>query len=240
MSARSYLDLAGLEAAVLDARGMGFGDKLCAHPRQVRPINKSTAAEPRDQLKQTAERLFAERGFHRLSLRQLAAEVGLHPDSLYAHFDSKDSLLQELIEDGYDALLEGARASLHQAPRDGALEALVRNHLAFRRAHPCWFFLAAMERRHLAAPRQAEILCCERDYEGLFVGALSIYTDSDDQRTRAAVRQLLRLLDAVLLHDEASGTPPQPEDWASDLAWLAVQRLADRALAAPGRLMESE
>lgn len=189
------------------------------------PISNSISAEPRDQLKQAAERLFAERGFHRLSLRQLASEVGLYPGSLYAHFDSKDSLLQELIEDGYDALLEGARADLYRAPRDGALEALVRHHLAFRRAHPCWFFLATVERRHLAASRQAEILCYERDYEGLFVGALGT-TGSDGHRTLAAVRQLLRLLDALSLHDEAPGTPLQPGDWASDLAWLAVQRLA--------------
>jgi len=234
MSAQSYLDLAGLEADVLDARRTSFGGKLCVHPRQVQPINKSTAAEPRDQLKQAAERLFAERGFHRLSLRQLAAAVGLQPGSLYAHFESKDSLLQELIEDGYDALLESARASLQRAPRDGALEALVRNHLAFRSAHPCWFFLAAVERRHLPAPRQAEILCSERDYEGLFAGVLSTYTDSDGHRTHASVRQLLRLLDALLPHDEASGAPSQPNDWASDLAWLAVQRLTPGALAGPG------
>lgn len=198
------------------------------------PINESTSTEPRDQLKQAAERLFAERGFHRLSLRQLAAAVGLHPGSLYAHFDSKDSLLQELIEDGYDALLEGARADLYRVSRDDALEALVRHHLAFRRAHPCWCFLVAVERRHLAAPRQVEILFYERDYEELFVGALGTCTGSDGHRTRAAVRQLLRLLDAVLPHDDAPGTPPQPVDWASDLAWLAVQRLAT-GVAAPGR-----
>ena len=40
MSAQSYPDLAGLEADVLDARRMGFGGKLCVHPRQVQPINQ--------------------------------------------------------------------------------------------------------------------------------------------------------------------------------------------------------
>lgn len=33
-------DLARLDAAVLDARRMGFGGKLCVHPRQVGPINQ--------------------------------------------------------------------------------------------------------------------------------------------------------------------------------------------------------
>ena len=61
--------------------------------------------------------------------------------------------------------------------------------------------------------------------EGLLVGALGTYADCDGHRTYAAVRQLLRLLDAVLPNDEALGTPPQAGDRASDLAWLAVQRL---------------
>ena len=33
-------DLQRLEADVLDARRMGFGGKLCVHPRQVQPINQ--------------------------------------------------------------------------------------------------------------------------------------------------------------------------------------------------------
>ena len=61
--------------------------------RYALSISNSISAEPRGRLKLAAEWLFAERGFHRLSLRQLVSEVGLYPGSLYAHFDSKDSLL---------------------------------------------------------------------------------------------------------------------------------------------------
>ncbi|QGZ30968.1 TetR family transcriptional regulator [Stutzerimonas stutzeri] len=193
-------------------------------------VDRLEYAAPRERLKQAAERLFADHGFHRLSLRQLASEVGMLPGSLYAHFDGKDSLLQELIEDGYEALVEGARTELHHAPHGGALEALVRHHLRFRRDHPCWFALATGERRHLAAQRQAEIIRYEGEYEHLFVHALGA---GAARGVHAGVRQLLRLLDALSLHDEAHEAA-QLNGWARDLAWLAVRQLAAGQVTVPG------
>ena len=51
----------------------------------------------RDQIVATAMTAFAERGFHGLSMRQLAAEVGISPAALRRHFESKDDLLTTVL-----------------------------------------------------------------------------------------------------------------------------------------------
>lgn len=52
---------------------------------------------PRDILG-AAERLFAERGYARTSMREIAAAVGLTDAALYRHFPSKRAILESLYE----------------------------------------------------------------------------------------------------------------------------------------------
>jgi AcrR family transcriptional regulator len=61
-----------------------------------------------------AGRLFAERGYHGTSMRDLGRELGLFGSSLYSHVDSKEDLLVEVIEKG---------AALFQASADRAADA---------------------------------------------------------------------------------------------------------------------
>lgn len=68
-----------------------------------------------------AGRLFAERGYHGTSMRDLGRELGLLGSSLYAHVESKQDLLVEVVEEG---------ARLFQ---DSAEEALVRGGTAAER-----------------------------------------------------------------------------------------------------------
>ncbi len=58
-----------------------------------------------------AGRLFAEKGYHGTSMRDLGEELGLRKGSLYAHIASKQELLVEVVERG---------ASLFQASADTA------------------------------------------------------------------------------------------------------------------------
>jgi AcrR family transcriptional regulator len=44
-----------------------------------------------------AERLFAERGYHATSVRDIAESLSIKGGSLYAHIDSKDDLLWEIV-----------------------------------------------------------------------------------------------------------------------------------------------
>jgi TetR/AcrR family transcriptional regulator, cholesterol catabolism regulator len=77
-----------------------------------------------------AERLFAERGYHATSMRDLGRALGLHGSSLYSHISSKEDLLVEVIDRGAD-LFEAAAGRAEQPEGTGAerLARLIGGHL---------------------------------------------------------------------------------------------------------------
>jgi AcrR family transcriptional regulator len=56
-----------------------------------------TAKPRREQILDSASRLFSERGYHATSMRDLAGELGMQGGSLYAHISSKEELLIEIV-----------------------------------------------------------------------------------------------------------------------------------------------
>jgi AcrR family transcriptional regulator len=53
--------------------------------------------ESRDEILSTAARLFGERGFANVSVRDICEEAGVTPPTIYHYFGSKDHLFQEVI-----------------------------------------------------------------------------------------------------------------------------------------------
>lgn len=66
--------------------------------------------------------LFGERGYHAVSVRDIAGELGLKPMALYTHATSKQDLLFEIVKIGFEthrgeldaALLEAGADPVHQ------------------------------------------------------------------------------------------------------------------------------
>ena len=52
----------------------------------------------RDELLRIAARLFAERGFRNTTVRDIADAAGILSGSLYHHFDSKESMVDEILQ----------------------------------------------------------------------------------------------------------------------------------------------
>jgi len=61
------------------------------------------AADTRKRIKDEAMALFVARGVDGVSVRDIAAAVGMKAPNLYAHFRSRDELVQELFTEGYAA-----------------------------------------------------------------------------------------------------------------------------------------
>lgn len=63
-------------------------------------ITPGTGARTRDDVVAAAGRLFAQRGFHGTSMRDIGDELGMLGSSLYSHVDGKNQLLVEVISKG--------------------------------------------------------------------------------------------------------------------------------------------
>jgi TetR/AcrR family transcriptional regulator, cholesterol catabolism regulator len=77
-----------------------------------------------------AGRLFAERGYHGTSMRDLGRELGLLGSSLYAHVESKQDLLVEVVEEGARLFQDSAdRALAAGGTASESLRGLVAGHI---------------------------------------------------------------------------------------------------------------
>jgi len=85
----------------------------------LRPTDDA-AGERRDEILDTASRLFAETGM-RTSLQDIADACGIRPGSLYHHFESKEDIVGQLIERYHDELDRvAARATEELGVNDAA------------------------------------------------------------------------------------------------------------------------
>lgn len=67
-------------------------------PKQFEEIRKSK----KELIKQTAKKLFAENGYHKTSIAQIAKETSISKGLLYNYFDNKEQLLVEIMKEIFD------------------------------------------------------------------------------------------------------------------------------------------
>jgi AcrR family transcriptional regulator len=66
--------------------------------------NLSKAPGNKEKIFYTAVKLFAQKGYASVTMREIAAEVGIKAASIYNHYDSKESLLTAMVEYFREAL----------------------------------------------------------------------------------------------------------------------------------------
>lgn len=89
-----------------------------------------TAKPRREQILDSASRLFSERGYHATSMRDLAGDLGMQGGSLYAHISSKEELLIEIVNQAsrqFDEALFTLRAEA--MPADQKLREAMYRHI---------------------------------------------------------------------------------------------------------------
>ncbi|KOX36659.1 MULTISPECIES: TetR/AcrR family transcriptional regulator [Streptomyces] len=178
-------------------------------------------AATRQKIADTALRLFLERGYDAVGIRDVAAEADVAVTTLFSHFASKEALVFEQDEDFERRL---TRAVTDRAPREPLVPALRREILALVRhctadsAAPIWRMIDASP-----ALRKYDDSVRLRHAEAL---ATAIAADPTLTRSETAARTLARfVIDAYSLSREA----PDPEAALDEIfpmieaAWAAAR-----------------
>lgn len=116
-------------------------------------------------VRKAALTLFARHGYAAVSMRQIAAEVGLQAGALYNYTADKQSLLFDLMKEHLDDLLAAWGAEPRTADPMQALERFTRFHIRFHSARPDEVFIAYMELRNLGPENFARIEALRSAYE---------------------------------------------------------------------------
>ena len=117
-------------------------------------------------IREAAAQLIARHGFDAVTMRQLAAEVGVQAAALYRYFPAKEDLLFELMQDHMTGLLAALEAALPAGSNARArLLAFIANHVRFHIERRHQTHVSNMELRSLTRAHLSDILRLRGTYE---------------------------------------------------------------------------
>src|SRR6201996_4104243 len=178
------------------------------------PARRRPSARPdrRAQILATAAGLFADRGFHGVSIDELGAAVGVSGPALYRYFPSKDAMLSEMLVGISERLLaEGRRRLAGTDTPAAALQALIGWHVEFALAEADRHRVRQLQRRYVET--WVDVL-------------LQLRSDADEPTARAAAHAVFGLINST------------PHSALLNTATMAalLERMAAAALTTPGTL----
>ncbi|MET8284848.1 TetR/AcrR family transcriptional regulator [Streptomyces sp. NPDC048448] len=152
--------------------------------------------ERRRELLGLAAEVFAEQGYNATTVRRIADQAGMLAGSLYYHFDSKESMLEEILRtfldelwDGYDTVL-----AAELGPRE-TLEALVTESFREIDRHRAAVAIYQKESRHLAAQQRFAFLAeSQRNFEKAWLSTLERGVAAEAFRSDLDIRLTYRFV----------------------------------------------
>jgi AcrR family transcriptional regulator len=162
----------------------------------------------RQQILDIAADLFAQRGFHGVSVADLGAACGVSGPALYKHFPSKDAVLAEMLVSISEELLSVGRRRVEAAatPAD-AVEALIEWHIEFALAHRALIVVQDRDWSSLADDARERVRTLQREYVDVWAGELRrVHPGLTRDRARATAHVAFGMLNSTphsgLLPDE--------------------------------------
>jgi TetR/AcrR family transcriptional regulator, cholesterol catabolism regulator len=202
-------------------------DGLPSPPRRSRGVPNGAGAVSVQRIEEVAVKLFGEKTYPMVGMRDISDAVGILPGSLYVHIRKKEDILLRIVEHGIQEYLDaiGSAVRPHRSAPDrlrGAIvahmrvlsETLPQTRVAFHQ----WTYLSPGKREHIVELR--------RRYEDLFLRILSEGIERNEFRTvrspRIAALAIIGMLNSAT-------------EWFSPDGGLSAeevgQLLADSALA---------
>jgi AcrR family transcriptional regulator len=161
----------------------------------------TTSPEPKGEPPTTGEmildaavELFAQRGYHATSMREIAAAIPLQAAGIYHWYESKGAILLHLerafLDELTDAVVRAIDRQQSPAPR---LAAAVREHVLFHGLYPREAFVTDSELRALSGDDRREIQAKRDAYQAMFIEMVEdgvqagVFTTSDVQVASYAI-----------------------------------------------------
>jgi AcrR family transcriptional regulator len=186
----------------------------------------------RQQILDTAAELFAERGFHGVSVHDIGSACGISGPALYKHFSGKDELLASSLTDISETLLKegSARVAAAESPRE-ALDALIDWHVEFALEHPALIVVQDREWTNLATAARRDVRALQLSYIDIWVDTVQalrpdLGSTNDRATARAAVQATFGLLNS---------TPHSARIKPTEMRALLIE-MAHRSLIPPGSI----
>jgi AcrR family transcriptional regulator len=146
-------------------------------PKSSNSVHKKTTVSPperREELLAIAAQVFAAQGYNATTVRKIADAAGILAGSLYYHFDSKESMLDEILSGFLDELWARYDAVLGAGlgPKE-TLEALVTESFREIDRHLDAVAIYQKESRHLGTrPHFAYLVESQQKFEKAWLGTL--------------------------------------------------------------------
>ncbi|WP_310961658.1 SACE_7040 family transcriptional regulator [Nocardioides terrisoli] len=181
--------------------------------------------ERRDQILQTAAELFAENGYHGVSINELGAACGISGPALYKHFRGKQAILSEMLVQISDELLSEGRRRVREAPdRDAALLGLIEWHVDFALQHEPLIVVQDRDWAALPVESRERVRETQRKYVEVWVKVLrELHEDLAPKPARAMVHAAFGLINST----------PHSALLPAEQMRATLRRMAHAALTAP-------
>ena len=178
-------------------------------------------ADRRRALLDAAARLFAVRGFDRVSMEDLGSAAGVSGPAVYRHFAAKQSVLAALLIDVSQELFDGgARVITEVEDAPATLRALIAFHVAFALANADVIRVQDRDLERLDFPDQHRVRSLQRSYVGLWVGVLArLDADSDAASLHVKAHATFGLINST----PHSGRSATAGEILEAMAWAALR-----------------
>ena len=159
----------------------------------------SVTVSRREQILATAAELFAEKGFHGVSIAELGAACGFSGPALYRHFRSKDAVLAAMLVGISDELLDVGRARVRDAEGpEEALRSLIDWHVSFALDHKPLIVVQDRDWSALSREAREKVRETQRKYVEVWVRQLrALDAELSVQQSRAAVHATFGLINST-------------------------------------------
>ena len=163
-------------------------------------VNGALRSRRRADMVAIAAELFAQKGYRATTVREIADAAGILSGSLYHHFDSKESIGDEILSGFINEVLADYRGAVVEAadPR-AALEQIVRSTSQTLSRHRAALAMLQNDWNHFASqPRFAYLLKAVREIERIWIGQLEAGKQAGLFRADLDPKLTYRLLQDVL------------------------------------------